>query len=66
MIENINTVEIPLGLLHQYMPIQYVKVRDGNLVKGAKALLMDCVVEVVETYNFATKYRYMISEAFVS
>lgn len=66
LIENINQVNIPLGLLYQYMPTQYRKVRDGILEKEARALLLDSVVEVVEAYNFATKYRYIIGEAFVS
>lgn len=64
LIANMNEVDIPLGLLHQYMPLQYVKVRDGKLPKEAKALLMDSVNEFVETYNYACKYNYMIAEVF--
>lgn len=64
LIANMNEVDIPLGLLHQYMPLQYVKVRDGKLAKEAKALLMDSVNEFVETYNYACKYNYVIAEVF--
>ena len=46
LIENIDSVDIPLGLLHQYMPLQYVKVRDGKLAKEGKALLLDSVNEI--------------------
>ena len=64
LIENIDSVDIPLGLLHQYMPLQYVKVRDGKLAKEGKALLLDSVNEITETYNYATKYNYVIPEIF--
>jgi D-tagatose-1,6-bisphosphate aldolase subunit GatZ/KbaZ len=65
LIKNVNSVDIPLGLLYQYMPLQYVKVRDGKLEKEAKRLIMDSVAEVIDSYNFATKYNYMIGEVFV-
>ena len=64
LIENIDSVDIPLGLLHQYMPLQYVKVRDGKLAKEGRALLLDSVNEITETYNYATKYNYIIPEIF--
>lgn len=64
LIENIDSVDIPLGLLHQYMPLQYVKVRDGKLAKEGRELLLDSVNEITETYNYATKYNYIIPEIF--
>jgi len=66
LIDNINSVDIPLGLLYQYMPVQYIKVRDGKLEKEAKKLIMDNVIEIIDSYNFATKYNYMIGEVFIS
>ena len=59
LLDNINQVDLPLGLLYQYLPVQYAKVRDGVLKKEAKALLLDFVVEVAEIYNFATRYNYL-------
>ena len=56
---------MPLGLLHQYMPTQYIKVRDGVLKRQAEELVKDKVVEAIEDYNYATKYNYMISGVFV-
>ena len=56
LIENINSVTIPTGLLYQYMPVQYKKVRDGKLEKEAKALLMDFVKDVADDYNYAAGY----------
>lgn len=66
LLANINSVDIPLGLLHQFMPIQYVKVRDGKLKKTAEALVSDSVNEIVETYNYAVKYHYVIGEVFTA
>lgn len=48
------------------MPLQYIKVRDKKLSLKPKDLVIDKVVEVVETYNYATKHNYMISEVFVN
>lgn len=66
LFENLDGVHIPLGLLHQYMPLQYIKVRDGRLELTARELVKDKVVERIEDYNYATKYNYMISSIFVS
>lgn len=59
LIGNIDQTDIPMGLLYQYMPLQYARVRDGVLKKNAKDLLLDFVVDVAEEYNFATRYGYV-------
>ena len=64
LFDNLSNVEIPLSMLRQYMPLQYNKVRDGVLSMDPKELAMDCVVHLVEDYNYATKHNYMISDAF--
>jgi D-tagatose-1,6-bisphosphate aldolase subunit GatZ/KbaZ len=61
---NFEGVEIPLPLLHQYMPMQYAKVRDGKLRNEARELVKDAVVCVVEDYNFAVKTNYMVHAMF--
>ena len=61
---NLSEVEIPLSMLRQYMPQQYIKVRDGVLPMDPKELAEDCVVHLVEDYNYATKLNYMISDTF--
>ena len=53
LFENINSVEIPMGMLKQFMPNQYKKVRDGELKMKAAELVKDCVTEVADDYNFA-------------
>ena len=54
-------IEIPLGLLKQYMPIQYCKVRDGILKLKAKELVKDAIINVIDDYNYAVKCNYMRS-----
>lgn len=64
LFDNLSEAEIPLSMLRQYMPVQYVKVRDGLLPLDAKELALDCVVHLIEDYNYATKLNYMIGDAF--
>ena len=61
---NLREVKIPLSMLRQYMPLQYVKVRDGVLSPDPKDLAEDCVVHLVEDYNYATKLNYLIGDIF--
>lgn len=61
LFSNFDGVEIPLPLLHQYMPLQYNKVRDGKLKNNAHDLVKDAVVCVVEDYNYAVKTNYMVN-----
>ncbi|MCR5487551.1 MAG: class II D-tagatose-bisphosphate aldolase, non-catalytic subunit [Lachnospiraceae bacterium] len=56
LIRNVDQCQIPTGLLMQYMPLQYKKVRDGKLQKEARALLMDFVMDAADDYNFAVGY----------
>ena len=61
---NLRSVHIPLSMLRQYMPQQYLKVRDGILSMDPKDLAEDCVVHLAEDYNYATKLNYMIGDVF--
>lgn len=65
LLNNLDSVEIPLGMLRQYMPMQYIKVRDGKLQCKARELAKDSVVTLVEDYNYAVKYNYMISSIYI-
>lgn len=64
LLANLDGVDIPMGMLEQYMPIQFVKVRDGRLAKTPRELVRDCVLVVIEDYNYATKHNYMVSAIF--
>lgn len=65
LFDNLRSVEIPMGMLHQYMPLQYIKVRDRNLRLDPKELVKDSVVSLVEDYNYAVKYNYVTGGIFV-
>lgn len=65
LLENLSRVEIPMGMLHQYMPLQYIKVRDGKLRPEPRELVKDSVVSLVEDYNYAVKYNYVTGAVFV-
>ncbi|BAK99888.1 tagatose 6-phosphate aldolase subunit Z [Oscillibacter valericigenes Sjm18-20] len=55
LIARMQKVEIPLSMLHQYMPLQYTKVRDGRLPMDARELVKDCVLTFAEDYSYATR-----------
>ena len=65
LFDNMEQVDIPMGMLEQYMPLQYIKVRDGHLSVLPKSLVIDSVVQVIDDYNYATKYHFMTSSAMV-
>ena len=50
---NIDSAEVPAGLLSQFMPRQYRLVRDGKLPMKAAALAKDYVAECAGDYNYA-------------
>jgi D-tagatose-1,6-bisphosphate aldolase subunit GatZ/KbaZ len=64
LFRNLSETDSPLSMLRQYMPQQYIKVRDGLLSMNPRDLAEDCVVHLVEDYNYATKLNYVISDAF--
>ena len=53
LFNNLNTYKIPLNMLHQYMPLTYAKVRDGELPLEAKELAMDGVTNFMLDYEYA-------------
>jgi len=55
---NLEGAGIPMGLLHQYMPLQYIGVRNGRLPMNPRALVKDAVRIVCEDYNYATRPDY--------
>ncbi|MDD6272032.1 MAG: class II D-tagatose-bisphosphate aldolase, non-catalytic subunit [Bacilli bacterium] len=65
LFSNFDEVNIPLHMLHQYMPNQYIKVRDGKLELKARELVKDHIVNLVEDYNYAVKHNYIVSGIFV-
>jgi D-tagatose-1,6-bisphosphate aldolase subunit GatZ/KbaZ len=54
LIKNLKSVEIPLALINQFMPIQYNKVRKGILKKDPESLLKDRIINCIDDYIYAT------------
>lgn len=46
---------VPLGVLSQFMPIQYTKVREGTLHNNPRDLVMDRVGNCIDEYLFASR-----------
>ena len=57
LFDNLKSADIPMGMLHQYMPLQYIEVRDGRLSMDPRALVKDAVRVVCEDYNFAAAVK---------
>ncbi|AOZ72166.1 D-tagatose-bisphosphate aldolase, class II, non-catalytic subunit [Boudabousia tangfeifanii] len=53
LMSNLDSVDIPLPLLSQYLPLQYERVREGELENRADALLMDRVRDAIRPYATA-------------
>lgn len=65
LFSNLDSVDIPMGMLKQYMPFQYIRVRDGKIRKEPRRLVKDSVVMIVEDYNYAVKRNYMVGSVFI-
>ncbi|MFO8036804.1 MAG: class II D-tagatose-bisphosphate aldolase, non-catalytic subunit [Anaerolineales bacterium] len=50
LMENLTSVEVPLGLVSQYLPRQYRKVREGELRRHPEAWIEDKIASVLEKY----------------
>ncbi|OOE54725.1 D-tagatose-bisphosphate aldolase, class II, non-catalytic subunit [Salinivibrio kushneri] len=53
LLRNLESIEIPLPLLSQYLPIQYHHVREGTLANRAHELVIDKIMEVTSMYSQA-------------
>lgn len=51
LLQNMRETEIPLGLLHQFLPVQYEKVRQGVLANEPGSLLLDKVRTLLDDYR---------------
>lgn len=55
LFENLNKIDIPMNILHQYMPIQYNHLLEGTIKKDPKSLVKDSVAIWMKDYEFAVK-----------
>jgi len=56
LLNNLFDIEIPIGILHQYMPKQFKKIQSGILKPEPRALAKDGIVEFMEDYEYASYY----------
>jgi len=52
MLDNLLKVELPLGLLSQFMPVQFGRVMSGELVAKPHPLIIDKIQDVLRAYRF--------------
>lgn len=62
MIENLREFGIPLGLLSQFMPIQYAQVREGMLENNPDALIISRIINTIDEYLYATHQHDLLRE----
>lgn len=55
LFKNLASVDIPLTLISQYMPVQYNKVRNGLLRKDPLCLVKDRIVNCIDDYIYAQR-----------
>jgi D-tagatose-1,6-bisphosphate aldolase subunit GatZ/KbaZ len=53
LMTNLGEISLPLTLLSQYLPEQYVKIRAGRIKNHPRELLLDRVMDVLNDYAFA-------------
>ena len=51
---NLREHEIPMNMLHQFMPIQYQQIVDGQLKNDPRDVVMAQIAEVMKIYEAAT------------
>lgn len=52
MINNLKAVKIPLTLISQYLPIQYRKIRNGQIENNPDDLVIDKVINCIDEYIY--------------
>jgi D-tagatose-1,6-bisphosphate aldolase subunit GatZ/KbaZ len=53
LFRNLTEYPIPMNMLHQYMPISYAKIREGQLKLDPRELAMDGIVQFMLDYESA-------------
>ncbi|GAG67085.1 unnamed protein product, partial [marine sediment metagenome] len=50
----LRSVQIPLALISQFMPVQYKKIRCGILINDPEEMLKDRIINCIDDYVYAT------------
>lgn len=61
---NLEKVNIPMGMLKQYAPLQYARVRDSKNPLTPHELLKANVATIIDVYNFAVKANFIFEDVF--
>ena len=56
LLQNLGGRPLPLTLLSQYFPVQYGRIRGGEISNGPRAILLDKVRRVLSDYSYACGY----------
>ena len=55
LFDNLTRYDIPMNMLHQYMPRQFDAVRSGEIEKNPRALALYGIMLFMQDYEYATK-----------
>jgi D-tagatose-1,6-bisphosphate aldolase subunit GatZ/KbaZ len=50
LLDGLASIDVPLTLISQYLPLQYAAIRDGRLQNEPRALVLDAVAQVLRHY----------------
>ena len=53
LVRNLADEELPLPLISQYLPLQYTRVREGDIAATPHALIIDHIQDVIRQYHTA-------------
>ena len=53
LFENLRKYTIPMNMLHQYMPLSYNRIRNGELALDPREMAMDGVAQYMMDYEYA-------------
>ncbi len=56
LLQNLGEWPLPLTLLSQYVPVQYARIRSGEIANEPRAILLDKVRRVLSDYSYACGY----------
>lgn len=56
LLQNVGQRPLPLTLLSQYLPVQYARIRGGEIKNDPRAILLDKVRSVLADYSYACGY----------
>ena len=55
LFDNLTRYDIPMNMLHQYMPRQFDAIRSGEIEKTPRALALYGIMLFMQDYEYATK-----------